>query len=478
MQSLYNGSPNSLLLKYVAQDYANYFYRITSADYDNDFTTEETAEVMRRVSADYSKVLALAQRIASDERTTDRDFWMTFVGFLQWVHGDADKAYNTLTDVQYGGSLYGSQQDNVRCIRLLAALDMQKKPADFDRYFLSEYKYIYNKVLNSTDDYYYGSNGSGNVVLDVFSHELALRASRYYRNDTFAVFIFSTVRNRLGIDGINGFSASDIRKMDSEMTADEVIAFADEIHRSGSTAFDHQLYSIVASKLYSEDFFNEFIGTKLIRELRFTEAAKYLEKVPLSYIQNMNIAPYLALRKMPSSGFMHLQTDCLDGEECVVAHNYKLQFAQRMATLTRQVDEAVGEEKAQLAYRMAFELYHASADGDMWALSNYSRSSGASYNELNAAAANSLRKAIRVTTNRDLRNKCYFALASIPYSTGRSEYGWYEISEVYFSWENDTWDFRNIAGWQRDGYEGLRNISHSDPLYRSCDILQAYINQH
>ena len=50
------------------------------------------------------------------------------------------------------------------------------------------------------------------------------------------------------------------------------------------------------SKAFDENWFNDIVGTKLLREGQFTAAISYLEKVPVSYINRQGIARYMAAR--------------------------------------------------------------------------------------------------------------------------------------------------------------------------------------
>ena len=241
------------------------------------------------------------------------------------------------------------------------------------------------------------------------------------------------------------------------------------------------LYNVVASNgggnaLYSklinathlsQDRVAEFLGTRLLRQGEFAEAADYFRKVSLDYISQQGITPYLMLRPMVSSPFNRITYNELDGEEFGTATNRKLEFCelaeQYRQTFTTARDK---EERAQAGCNLARLLFHGSAAGDLWAISQYSHSSYEHYNELDSIAVGYLQQAVRLTSDPQLADLCYFGLAAIPDS--------HDV--VYYRWDEDQQAPYLLTPTKRqfDAYERIRTHRCKEPLYDGCDWLGLY----
>lgn len=110
-------------------------------------------------------------------------------------------------------------------------------------------------------------------------------------------------------------------------------------------------------------FYREVLGTKLLREMRYSEATEYLASVPVSYQKRLNLDKEGYFRYDPFSVTRKAAEYCGD---------YKLSFARRMAALEEQIKkERDPDRKALAMFRYATGLRN--SGGICWPLTQYGK---------------------------------------------------------------------------------------------------------
>ena len=438
----YQKDPNSMLLSYIVEDYANYYYHACHTEYwehgkDNPIWTMVTDEV--------DKNIALAKRIAKEGKAKDQQMWQAFAGFLQMVKGDEAEAYATLTEAEHmrGG---GIVTPFIGQYKLAAAVKMEKKIDGFEPYLLAELK---NRQAAKTT---YGHDPYSLFDEEIYPH------IEDYMNATYGktqAYVASTALT---------YGAT--WQLDRAMTLDEAESLREYLGQTGGTPLEQYLrqaseFTAVQGKL------DEMIATKLMREDRYEEAIENLERVPLSYIKMQSIAPYLSQRTRPNT-FERVNLSEPAYDEEVITENYKLNFCKEVMKLKNRLDEGDADERAAAALELGKWLYQASAAGDLWALSEYSWSTyGPSYNELTQQAIYWLKLALNCTGDYATMVECHYGLAAAE-----------RVMDNVLLFDDDNSRYIIATSATGEGYSWLKKqTNRSHPLYSTCDWLKLYVEE-
>ena len=445
IEEAYNKDPNAMILGYILEDYANYFYHASQHDYWE--MDDEDYKIWTKVTRHREAVVAFAEKVVAEGKAKDLQMWQAFVGFMQLITGQENAAYQSFIKAEDlpGGNVVAK---SLRHYKFAASLGMDNKPANFDEYAAQEIKYF--------KDNYYLDEPEREVLNGLYGQEIAKRLQAYVDQRHDHVLSFLT---RLILDG-NSW------EMDRNMTTQQVKEIQHYVKHGGDGALGKCLVNYC---YLSQDKFNELIGTKLIREGNYEEAKDYLEKVSTDYLSGLGITNYLMHRQRPDTPFQRKDYSELWGRDNSEVDNIKYQFCLQVISMKEWLSEAKLEQKAEIAFTLADMLFQASDAGDLWAMSEYSwTSSEAHYNELNDQAAHYLQLALDYAEDFDMRVKCYFGMAANPTSK----------QETYLSYDKDKKRYyvHSPEGTMREAYKWLHYQTNRDnDIYKSCDWLKLYI---
>ncbi len=446
IEEAYQKDPNAMILGYILEDYANYFYHANEhMDWKVD---EEGYEIWSKVTVQRENVMALAQKVVDEGKAKDLQMWQAFIGFMQMITDQNDLAYESFTKAQ---SLPGFTRlaHLLRHYKFNAALEMTAKPADFDKYAAEEIRYF--KEISK-----YLSEPESSVAHGLYSHDLMYRFYKYVdqrSNPTLSFLAHCTLA-----PGAHW-------EMDDKLSTQQVKEVQSYVRHGGEGALGQCLVKYCG---IPEDQFNEMIGTKLMRDGNYTEAREYLAKVPNNYLRNLGIAVYLMNRTFPDTPFERKNRKDYYDVELTDIRNVKLEFCDQIIQLREQLSKAKGDAKADIAYQMANMLYQASPSGDLWALSEYFWSSyGTHRNEMNVQSIELLKLALDCTSDYNRQVECYYGLAANPCSE--------QDVTANYDWENKRY-YLEPQDIQREAYIWLHYNSRRDhPIFDSCDWLKMYI---
>lgn len=469
-------NPNSVVLPYVMQEYANYLYHAKNHEVTDD------DKVWLGVLRDYDRMMALSERLLNDSRVKDKFIWQAFIGFLHFAdHKDEAACQSFDKALQLGGT--AEQRNLVSMLRFAASLGVVKKPVDYEGYFmqqLTEAKKIHDAYIDapySEKTYEKIVSPFETCVYYLFSYELAMRTANYCRSlgNEDALFVAYSI---FGENPLSTSSEDDdwnflIFKtyVDEELSAQQLeqrlLSLKQKIGKD--TMVDGLM------KLADDDLLpalDEMIGTKYMRLAQFAKAEPYLAKSTPQLLAAQAIAPYLNQRQMSPVPFARKHYDNKDGEVVSAPKNVKLQYCRDMMQRTSELASLHGDAYAEKAYQLANMYFQASPAGDLWALTHYWWSSSEDYSEYNDFAIDLLHKAIAQTHNISLLKKCYFALASVPQKPREDDDYW----TPKFDYDSNlrTYVF-NVKGSEKEGYDWLKSHrSDCGDLYSSCDWLKYY----
>ena len=451
LQEQYDKDPNAPILSHFLEDYANYFYHSTFDEFWR--SNEKDNPIWSAVNRQREQVLALAERAVKEGKSQDPQMWQAFIGFIQLAHGQNEQAYQSLVKAEQMKK--GVMADRIGLYKLAASLSMEKKPAGYDDYLGK----ALDQYLTIAGDYSYSST-TRDITHSMLQYEINNRLNAYieatkpgyvdYLND----MVFNYSKRIYLLDRMH--KTEDVLQLLALLQngTDDVLT---------NTLLKHSELTLDAT--------NEYLGTLLMREGKYEEAATYLEKVSQQYIWNMGIMPYLFMREVPERLFIRKDyKEYYDME--LVEGNPKLKFCRKVIDLKQQVANSEKDEKAKAAITLANLLFQASEAGDMWAMSEYYWTSyGAHFNELDLQAIPYLHEAIRVTQDPNLLTQAYFGLAATPISDNEIP----TIASTGIFYPDASSEQVEIYKTNIEGYRWLiKQSNRSHEIYQSCDWLKLY----
>ena len=342
------------------------------------------------------QVRALAIRIASEGRVDDPDLWYYTAAFIDHLQGHNSDASWLLAKAE---SSKGSEyiKESIRVLKIyLDALGPYN--SSYDSKILDGVKWMERKIVEHLDEgrsatisygmYYTGINQSyfyWNDMLRKIVHSGIVPRLLKSNKDALAIAYSNMADNLIyNLVGEVDSSWSSSQRMTlqeyreegafnsldySNMTfglldsikVESIIRYVDNLKRPESDT-----YRYLNSKGYTnEDYFNDVIGTRMIREMRYPEAEAWLAKVSPSFQNQLNTF---------REGYLSFDPFSHELKRIRESADLKYNFAREMASLEKAISDTQNpDRKAILMSRFATGLKN--SVGNCWALSFYGLSS-------------------------------------------------------------------------------------------------------
>ena len=343
------------------------------------------------------QVRSLAIRIASEGKVDDPDLWYYTAAFINHLIGRNSDATWLLAKAE---SSKGSEfiKESVRVLKIyLNALGPYN--SSYESQMLAGVKWLENKIVEHLDEgrsatvsygmYYTGINQSyfyWNDMLRKIVHSGIVPRLLKSNKDALAIAYSNMADNLIyNLVGEVDASWSSSQRMTvqeyreagafnsldySNMTfglldsirVESIIRYVDNLKRPESDT-----YRYLNSKGYTnEDYFSDIIGTRLIREMRYSEAEEWLAMVSPSFQSQLNTF---------REGYLSFDPFSHDLRRMKERADLKYSFAREMASLEKAIaDTRNPDRKALLMTRFATGVKN--SVGNCWALSFYGLSSG------------------------------------------------------------------------------------------------------
>ena len=341
-----------------------------------------------------------------------------------------------------------------------------KKKAGEDVEFARFYRRIFSDLL----PHLYKRSGESAVFKNVLCLSVADSVNRKY------------IESR-GEWGYYGGTVSNIREQLSVKQAEQLVQFMESKTLSPFEQF------LVKESVFSKNDANDLAGTLHLRNYAFSEALKWLKKVPASYYKNWVYETYLAANPFAD----HLTDIHTKTEQDTVIYS-KIQFAQRMIQLEESAARTTNDEtKASLYYELAKGFYNITYWGNSWLLVQYGWSStdlspwypGFNYKEkvkkdyYSAYRSRTYyEQALNHSSNKEFQAKCLFMIARCdqkrlgPIPTTYSN----EKLPYMVRWKN----WLKLVDQQNGVFSRLKKEYASTEFYRdvynSCSYLQDFVD--
>ncbi len=480
---VYADNPDSPALPFLLQDFANNAQEaIDGLDEYNNWPGKLYINNVARSESE--QMQQLCRQALKDGHTGDPALWKSLEAWLLYLNGDGKQALKAIGEAM---TLKDSEatMDNARVLRLYITADTGK-PSDE---FMAEELAWLEKRADETRRYQEWYDDRFTHVFDRLAHKVVV--SRYMNDGRPDVALaFMAAHDEMSRRFYEQHHDGDMEEYDDNwndsyssdffVLADTVDAASMERYldfvKSGSSksALDKWLTTHIAP---DEQFLHEAIGTKYLREGLWQKAIDHLGQVSISFINQMNIAPFMAQRSYTVEPWMRRQwiKEMLQRPGTAeVSTNQKLDFAREMQQMEQQYSQAKDAKRQQLAYQLAVRLYQASLYGDAWYITEYGKSSYCSPNEPKPAFVVKARKLLEEAAKSDdyaLRERATFALAFAPYDNWH-EYEWDSCQEkvVAIPLKNT----QEYAAMKRLDDFARKNSANLSSYVSHCDILKRF----
>ena len=486
IKAIFADHPNSPVINYLVQDFVNSAQETLDQQRfvsDGDLSEKEWIEdEINRVGAnpvyteEVRQFIIFADEVVKGKKSQYPCMWKTATGMLHYLLGEYNAA---LSDLDQAMKLDGTQRmkDNTRCIRLLASTGKPEFGKKYSNYVTKELQWLEGNL--NKDGYYwnawdrivhlglsnaYKKAGNPNLSIALLGMEVGKKPSDESSDDSDD----SWNPNYMGEYYYNAIDS---------VTAIQLLDYYQYLTSSPKDELEKYVLSKVA---HDTDYFNDLIGTKYIAEGNFAEAVKYLEKVPLKFLEGQNISWYMGNRDYTREPWFgdRENNGFESGEDgpakAKITVNKKLAFCKEMIQLqSRHLLAGDAAVRKQLAYDMAVRFFQASFKGDCWFLTHYGWSSGDEQkkNEKDfVQAAVTYLTECKTANDFSLKEKSLYALAYIPLDEWQ-EYSW-EVGEYV-----TKKDSRQYAALKELNNFKKQNLSQVSEYISKCDVLIQFNKQ-
>ena len=436
IKAVFAKDANSPALTYLVQDFVNNVQETLdqkpqNADDEAWLRIIDAKAIYRNEAMQF---VSFAQTAADKPEVKSAAMWLSAAAMVSYLFGNQQQAAALAGRATTAD---GTQRmhDNARAIRLLVSTRSNKPTREYTNYLLGEMKWLDEKIAKERATASEYSNHYTDVK-DRVVHKGLEPLFRAAGHDNTALALcammngeesdFYTAINRAEAEkegrGADYYDpnmeyspwSEYFCKMDS-LSADRLADYYRYLTAKHDSPFEQYC---VSHSYRNADYFNDLIGTKLLAEGRFAEAAERLEKVPTTFLSRQNISVYAALRHYDTPRWFGKQRVEDTYKPVAVKRNIKLDYCRDMEQLISKYQLArEGEAKEQMAYDLAVRYYQASCYGDCWFLTHYyhSQSDSARAGEKDfAAEAVRLLTATAKSSDLNLSYRSTYALAFMP----------------------------------------------------------------
>lgn len=480
IQRIYEDNPNSYSLYYLVDEYVNNVQEFTDQGGFTDWDPERMESVhnvakeqkFRQEALDFAD---FAKAVVAMGKTNDPCMWQTARAMVHYELGFPGEAHEDIQDaLRYKGT--ESSKQVARCVAMLieTAYSIPDKAS-----LVKELQWLTEQNRQKKSNYLWRAEQR------ILIHGLA---QRYHKEGNHlmetAVWGFLQKEDDKYMSGNEEgemtwnptYSTPYMYQIDL-MKADDVIAYYGLLKQPNNDVLDRYILRQVE---VDENFFNDYIGTRLLRDARFAEAIPYLQQVPLKFMEGMNVSYYLAHRDYHVERWYKQQRTKQDQEgphQGTLTSNPKLDFCREAIQLQDNIRLAGdADSRAVLSYKLGTMLYQACPTGECWYLAYYGNSAGG-YDDVKEStifwkALKALEDS-RQAINFQQRMHSLYALAYLPaddWCTIETE--WHNGTPTYIYTPLPT-SFKYSALDALDRFT-KDNPSRMDRFVTKCDVLKQF----
>ncbi len=482
IQKVYSINPNSATLLYLVQDFVNNVqetmdvYELNSfpfASYENtekdhDEWMQET-DAKKITTAEADRFIAFARNVVGEGKTKVPCMWQSAIGCIEHQLRRYDLAK---TDLAKAMTEAGTprMKNNARAIYAANSVFAEQHTADYDKWLTGELRWLDAKSAEERKSLtLYDTDHYRDVEERMVYNGLVPAFLAAGRTNT-ALVLLSRMEEGCDKPAYQGFYFDALEKT----PIDSLMAYNNYLRHEPTDSLARYAWQ----KAYRDaDYYNDYIGTRLMAQARFADAIPYLEKVSINFLNTQAIEPYVAQRDFNKERWMGKQLVALPR----LTVNKKLQYCRDMVSLSQEYAlMKPSEERMEKAYKLAALWYQGSYEGDCWwvkqyGISNTQDSVTVGTVDFVAHALNLLDESAK-STNFQLKEKSLLGLAFIRHGEPWYFEGWDDKTQQYY----DLTDLRLMP--QSRQYKAMRalanfanaNASRVDPFVTRCDVLKKF----
>lgn len=481
----YNADPNSPTLTFLIQDFVNNAQETMTNSPENMQWIEATSVYSDQIN----QFIALADKAVHNKKCKSPALWQSAAGVLTY-YLDSNNASKAMSMLESAMTMAGTQRmrDNARLCRLAIGTQKYEPTEKFDKWVTEEMKWLL--ATEAAENQQYGAaNGTvdelGNHYTEVLSNIIYDQLVPSMLEQGYSNLAMQAL---MWMDGHNdnyqeGFRYEAATAFD-HLTSAEALALRTHFAEPAHSNLERLLRDNNTA-LPDDDFFNDQIGTKLLREGQFDQAITYLERVPLDLMRQQGIARYMTRRTYNTPRwFKHQIVDYYDPRpdddvNLPLSSNQKLDFCRDVVALKNHILLTSNTiERANDAYRLASLYYQASHLGDCWYLTRYSHSVNDSVeykNEMDyvGETVKLLNEALNdAHGDFELTQQCLYALAFIPQGL---PYGYWGAPYIESTWLENVGQYPAKTNAMTTLLQFYRqHPGQVAPYISHCDILQQF----
>ena len=383
LRRLYQTNPNSQVVRLLLQDFVNNTQETTDELFHTDYTLGHDGYLSKVTMGEVNEFIALAEQAAANPQVQDTKMWLTAAAWTAFLY---KQTANAQALIQRALTARGEEisQRTARTINIAMRIETERDTKTLEAFLLPELKWLTSQAAQAGQDYSPAYYATQRILI----RHLSERMTKENRPLDAALYLSLASRIRE-----NNYEAEEVspRYVDySSDYVDELIQLdADALKEVYAQLFEQPhtnlrsyLIEQLAPELKKKDFYNDLIGTALMREARFEEALPYLERVSLDFLSQQLLSYYMARRDYSLERWMGpRQTlpevkDGYGGEvPTKLTSNQRANFCRHIIELKGALkDAATTEQAADVHYMLATLLYQATQLGDCWYLTAYGRS--------------------------------------------------------------------------------------------------------
>lgn len=486
----YQKNPNSPVLPFLIEDFANNAQEAYDALHHESFGGKL---FIRDIQQEESRQMCdFARQVVREGKTENPALWKSLEAWLLYLFGDRQQA---LASIEEAKTLGGSQVvcDNARVLSLYIWAEQAPVNAAYYSRLANELQWIEDKTeelrkLESTGDVWYENYYThvyDRLVHMVLMEKLDKAGQHDVATALMGVYDEQPIQFNMKKNGATDriereyevwnpdYSGNFFMRLDT-ITTEQAESYLAYTQKGGKhTPLDQWLSKRIR---HDDEYFHEIIGTKYLREGRWEKAINHLEQVSVAFINDMNIAPYMANRSYtyePWEKRQRLGSYEEEPRDKSVTTSQKLDFAREMMAMEKAFKKEK-KNRPQMAYDLALRYFQASYAGDCWYLTHYG--TGA-YDELRPGEMNMMKRASDLlevaATSKEflLKEKALYAAAFIPVDNWRT-----------MKWNDEAADYLPVTHFQSSQYKALKklsdfcaeNASQLSPYVSNCDVIKEF----
>lgn len=468
-------NPNGIVLQYLIQDYANYYYN-TVAYQDRLYDCDPDPEAIAAARNEGAKMKTLARQMAA-QKGSNAMMWMTTLAWMEWAEGSYTQA---LADAREAEKLKGNAAMRECNDRLLLLCTIAAAPTVPDEKVLKD---LATRVLalyekgkqeikgEASNEWSYEENGFN---YSFYMGEVHPRLINYLESLDLQQSILLTEKLTAQMDVYETrYGSAFFSRINHSASLDDVLTLQ-EMMRTGKG--DNAYTKALLKQVNKDDqLLLDVIGTKYMRLGQYGKAYEALSQLKEKYLLSTNVNPYLTQRVIRDENpFERTQYDEPNFQR-TSALNVKADFCRQVADLLQTIRTSEGDFKARAEYRLANMFFQASRDGDLWAIGDFEwtswRGEDPDRDEFQKQASVQLHNAAKDASDEELLLRIHYGqayLSTLDMAQFSQSYDWSAKRYVY----NFT-----LSADGRQAFDYL--VAHRSPIdyVQTCDNINQYRRQ-